>query len=88
MPHLGAYSFDAPLFEKINNDASLTIKEKSYFIGLNKADKVLQQLLNYFNIVSNNTVIYISAGRLEEGLGYHKYLPTIGHIQQVNLRIN
>lgn len=81
-PHLGAYSFDAPLFEKINNDASLTIKEKSYFIGLNKADKVLQQLLNYFNIVSNNTVIYISADH-GEGLGYHKYLPTIGHIQQL-----
>lgn len=81
-PHIGAYRANAPLFKVIDKAVELTEKEKSYFQGVNKADEILRELLNYFYKEENNIVLFISSDH-GEGLGYHKFLPIIGHNQQL-----
>jgi hypothetical protein len=81
-PHGGAYRNDAPMYKVINETLYLSEKEKSYYIGVNKADLILKKLLDYFYKSKTNVVLFISADH-GEGLGVHKFIPIIGHNQQL-----
>jgi hypothetical protein len=81
-PHVGAYRDDAPLKKELNEIAGLSEKQRSYYLGVNKADLILKELLVYFNKKKDNVVLYISSDH-GEGLGIHNYLPIIGHNQQL-----
>ncbi len=80
-PHLGAYRDDAPLRNPINNSEKFNEIEKKYFIGLNKADVILKELIQYFYKKRNRRVVlYITADH-GDGIGRHKYIPIVGHNQ-------
>ena len=81
-PHIGAYRDDAPLNKVVNQAVNLSEKQKSYYLGVNKADLILKELLGYFYKYRNDVVLFISSDH-GEGLGLHKFLPIIGHNQQL-----
>ncbi|MBK8348624.1 MAG: sulfatase-like hydrolase/transferase [Saprospiraceae bacterium] len=82
-PHIGAYRDDAPLKKVIHDAIDLSEKQKTYYLGVNKADFILKELLSYFYKCKDNNVVLFLSSDHGEGLGLHKFLPIIGHNQQL-----